>query len=111
MESNENNYQVLKDYLIEQGHGLEEIQLIIARVEDCQDMSQHDSIMDSIGTGGMGTSRISFEKRWLDNSLPVHFRLMLSRISLQILPANSFPIRSCEIAGPRNAASWVLRVS
>ncbi len=53
MESNENNYQVLKDYLIEQGHGLEEIQLIIARVEDCQDMSQHDSIMDSIGTGGM----------------------------------------------------------
>ena len=50
---NEDNYQVLKDYLVERGHGPEEIQTIITRVEDYEEKTQHDSIMDSIGTGGM----------------------------------------------------------
>ena len=53
MESNEDNYQVLKDYLVERGHGPEEIQTIITRVEDYEEKTQHDSVMDSIGTGGM----------------------------------------------------------
>ena len=53
MASNEDNYQVLKDYLVERGHGPEEIQSTITRVEDYEEKTQHDSIMDSIGTGGM----------------------------------------------------------
>jgi len=53
MESSGNNYQVLLDYLAERGHDDQEIQTIMARVHDYDEKTQHDSIMDSIGSGGM----------------------------------------------------------
>lgn len=53
MELSGNNYQVLLDYLAERGHDDQEIQTIMARVQDYEEKTQHDAIMDSIGTGGM----------------------------------------------------------
>lgn len=53
MRSTEDNYKILKDCLVERGHSSEEIQTIIKRVDDYEEKTQHDSIMDSIGTGGM----------------------------------------------------------
>jgi len=53
MRSTEDNYKILKGCLVERGHSSEEIQTIIKRVEDYEEKTQHDSIMDSIGTGGM----------------------------------------------------------
>ncbi|MCP4774989.1 MAG: hypothetical protein GY880_12180, partial [Planctomycetaceae bacterium] len=47
MESTGDNYQILKDCLVERGHSSEEIQTIINRVEDYEEKTQHDSIMDS----------------------------------------------------------------
>ena len=53
MGSTEDNYKILKDCLVERGYSSEEIQTIIKRVDDYEEKTQHDSIMDSIGTGGM----------------------------------------------------------
>jgi len=53
MESQGNDYQVLLDYLAERGHSPQEIRTIMAHVEDYDEKTQHDSIMDSIGSGGI----------------------------------------------------------
>jgi ribose 1,5-bisphosphokinase PhnN len=51
MEPAEEDYQVLVEWLTERGHSEDEIQTILARVRDYDEKTQHDSVMDSIGSG------------------------------------------------------------
>lgn len=53
MEPAEEDYQVLVEWLTERGHSGDEIQTILARVRDYDEKTQHDSVMDSIGSGRM----------------------------------------------------------
>ena len=53
MEPAEEDYQVLVEWLTERGHSEDEIQTILARVRDYDEKTQHDSVMDSIGSGRM----------------------------------------------------------
>ena len=53
MEPAEEDYKVLVEWLTERGHSEDEIQQILARVRDYDEKTQHDSVMDSIGSGRM----------------------------------------------------------
>ncbi len=53
MEPAEEDYKVLVEWLTERGHSEDEIQKILARVRDYDEKTQHDSVMDSIGSGRM----------------------------------------------------------
>lgn len=53
MEPAEEDYKVLVEWLTERGHSEDEIQTILARVRDYDEKTQHDSVMDSIGSGRM----------------------------------------------------------
>ena len=53
MEPAKEDYQVLVEWLTERGHGEDEIKTILARVREYDEKTQHDSVMDSIGSGRM----------------------------------------------------------
>lgn len=57
-ESSGNDYQVLVEWLTDRGHTEDEIGTILARVRDYDEKTQHDSIMDSIGSGRMSLDSI-----------------------------------------------------
>ena len=53
MDSSEEDYGLLIQWLKERGHTPEEIDKIMARVHQFDEKTQHDSVMDSIGAGRM----------------------------------------------------------
>ncbi len=51
-------YTELREYLVNLGQNAEEIELILARVAEYENATQHDSIMDSIGNGTLDLAAI-----------------------------------------------------
>jgi hypothetical protein len=53
-----NDYAELTDYLRREGHTDDEIEKILARVRQYEVETQHDSVMDSIGTGSFDLKKL-----------------------------------------------------
>jgi ABC-type phosphate/phosphonate transport system substrate-binding protein len=51
-------YAELREYLVNLGQSAAEIELILARVQEYENATQHDSIMDSIGNGTLDLAAI-----------------------------------------------------